>query len=187
MKLRKGHLDYWLEQGMEGRGVLSFNDDSFNKVTDGREYYTYDGMFHLKPGMFVRVYSKDGNDLLYEGPFPLDLREYEEHGYWWENPLWNRYWRTWFLEGHPAELDETNILPIPEHLRTPPVTYNVRLKWHNDRKEDVRIFFGDLNNLIAVVSPMEMVTLDLPIPEGCVPLIKEWPYPTILIGAVKND
>lgn len=64
----------------------------------------------------------------------------------------------------------------------------IKLRWFNDRKIAVSIFFNSLNfeDRLAVAKPQELVELTFDIPEGTIPLIKSWEYGSVLIWADKE-
>ncbi len=64
----------------------------------------------------------------------------------------------------------------------------IEMRWFNDRKVTVNIFFNSLNaeDKLATVKPQEIANLSFVIPEDTVPLIKSWEYGAVLIWADKK-
>lgn len=64
----------------------------------------------------------------------------------------------------------------------------MKISWFNDKKSAVRLYIHTLAwETSIIVGPQEMKIIDVPVPEGHIPWIKEWDNGTVLISWIDES
>src|ERR1035437_11009775 len=117
MAYYKGNLLHYLEQGMEGQAQLILKDET--------KPGPYDGFMQLKKGMYIKVFmqktgfEETGEDVVFEGPFPLTTK-----GQWFYDLRWINFWSEAFYEDYRAEIDDELFYPVLDDPASYMITIN---------------------------------------------------------------